>query len=134
MNNVTASMGLVQLQKLDSFIQRRKEIYDRYYDAFSKLDWLDLPPIHGFGLQSSYYFFWIQTNRRNELAKYLLDNDVYTTFRYWPLHKVKFFESYIDGEYPNTEYIAQHTLNIPLHQGLTDSDVDKIIELIKEFK
>lgn len=133
MNNITAAIGLVQLNKLDSFINRRKEIYDKYYEAFSKLDWLDLPPVHDFDFQSSYYFFWIQTEKRNELAKYLLDNGVYTTFRYWPLHKVNFFKKYIDGEYPNTEYIANYTLNIPLHQGLSDYDVEKIICLIKSF-
>ena len=135
MNNVTGAMGCVQLDKLDSFIQRRKEVFDRYFEVLDKLDWIEVPPVVDFDNVSSYYFFWIQTEYRDKLAKYLLDNDVYTTFRYWPLHKVEFFKDYnIENAYPNTEYIAKNTLNLPLHQALTDEDVEKIINLIENFK
>jgi dTDP-4-amino-4,6-dideoxygalactose transaminase len=133
MNNVTAAMGCAQLKKLDSFISRRKEIYDVYHDKLSKLDWLTVPPIEKFDNVSSYYFFWIQTKKRNELAKYLLDNNVYTTFRYWPLHKINMFKDYVDGDYPNSEYVSKVTLNLPLHQSLSNEDVNKIIKLITEF-
>ena len=134
MNNVTGAMGCAQLKKLDGFINRRKEIYNRYLNELSKLNWIEVPPIAKYENESSYYFFWIQTEYRNELAKYLLDNGVYTTFRYWPLHKVELFSEFkIEGEYPNTDYISEHTLNLPLHQNLTDSDMDKIINLISEF-
>ena len=135
MNNVTGAMGCVQLDKLDSFIQRRKEVFDRYFEVLDKLDWIEVPPVVDFDNVSSYYFFWIQTEYRDKLAKYLLDNDVYTTFRYWPLHKVEFFKDYnIENAYPNTEYIAKNTLNLPLHQALTNDDVEKIINLIENFK
>lgn len=133
MNNVTAAMGCVQLKKLDSFISRRKEIYNLYYEKLSRLDWLELPPKENFENESSYYFFWIQTKYRDALAKHLLDNGVYSTFRYWPLHKIKLFENFATDIYPNSEYICQNTLNIPLHQSLSDLDVYKIIELISSF-
>ena len=134
MNNVTGAMGCEQLKKLNSFIDRRKGIYNIYVESFSKLNWIDIPIVVDFDYISSYYFFWIQTEYRDELAKYLLDNGVYTTFRYWPLHKVKLFKEFnIDGDYPNTDYIASHTLNIPLHQGLSNEDVSKITKLISEF-
>lgn len=133
MNNVTAAMGCAQLKKLDSFIFRRKEIYDVYHRELSKLEWLTVPPIQKFDNVSSYYFFWIQTKKRNELAKYLLDNKVYTTFRYWPLHKIEMFKDYVDEDYPNSEYISRVTLNLPLHQSLSNEDVSKIIELITNF-
>lgn len=134
MNNVTASMGCVQLKKLDGFIERRKYIYDKYKTEFDKLNWLITPPNIKEGYISSYYFFWIQTRHRDKLAQYLLDNGVYTTFRYWPLHKVELFSEYNENEYPNTDYIAKNTLNLPLHQGLSENDVDKIIKLVISFK
>jgi len=135
MNNVTGAMGCVQLDKLERFIQRRKEIFEKYYNELQKLDWIEVPPKVEFDSISSYYFFWIQTEFRDKLAKYLLDNGVYTTFRYWPLHKVKFFNVFNqENAYPNTDYIAAHTLNLPLHQALSDDDVEKIIQLIVDFK
>ena len=133
MNNVTAAMGCIQLKKLNSFISRRKEIFNIYYNELNKLDWLKVPPLKNYDNLSSYYFFWIQTEKRNKLAKYLLRNNVYTTFRYWPLHKVKMFEPYVNGEYPNSEHASKVTLNLPLHQSLSNDDVNKIIRLIIDF-
>jgi len=70
--------------------------------------------------------------KRDELARFLLDNGVYSTFRYWPLHKIKYFEQE-QSNLPNSDYASQHPLNIPLHPSLSDADVYKVIELIKEF-
>jgi dTDP-4-amino-4,6-dideoxygalactose transaminase len=133
MNNITGAMGCVQLKRLNGFIQRRKEIFNTYYDELINCTWLKLPPKPSFNHESSYYFFWLQTEDRDQLAKYLLDNGVYTTFRYWPLNKVKLFEKFQNCQLPNTEYVSKNTLNIPLHQSLSDENVYKIIRLIKKF-
>jgi aminotransferase len=133
MNNITASMGCCQLNKIDSFISRRKQIFDKYVSGLVDLDWLAVPPKLRFHYDSSYYFFWIQTDRRDELAKHLLKHDIYTTFKYWPLHKVKFFSEYCTHTYPNSEYIASKTLNLPLHHKLSNKDIDRIIEVVHGF-
>ena len=44
MNNITGAIGTVQIKKLDTFIQRREEIYNRYYKELKGLKWLTLPP------------------------------------------------------------------------------------------
>jgi len=134
MNNITGAIGTVQIKKLDTFIQRREEIYNRYYKELKGLKWLTLPPQLKEYMVSSYYFFWIQLEERDRLAKYLLDNEVYSTFRYWPLHKVDYLKKYNIDSYPNSDKIAATTLNLPLHQSLSDDDVGKIIGLIKDFK
>ncbi len=133
MNNVTAAIGLSQLEKLDGFIHKRKNIYEKYTKELENTGDISLPPLPEFEYTSSYYFFWIQTKHRNDLAKFLLDKGVYTTFRYWPLNKIKLFSKYVVDEYPNSDYAASHTLNIPLHQSLSDKDVNLIINSIKEF-
>jgi dTDP-4-amino-4,6-dideoxygalactose transaminase len=133
MNNVTAAMGLSQLSKLDNFIKKRKNIFEKYTTELKHIGDIKLPPVPEFEYTSSYYFFWIQTEHRDELAKFLLDKGVYTTFRYWPLDKIKLFSKYIDGKYPNSDYAASYTLNIPLHQSLSNDNVDLVINSIKEF-
>ncbi|CAC9578227.1 hypothetical protein [uncultured Gammaproteobacteria bacterium] len=133
MNNVTAAMGLSQLNKLDDFINRRKSIYTEYIEALKNIGDIQLPPVPDFKHTSSYYFFWIQTKYRDELAKFLLNKGIYTTFRYWPLNKIELFSEYLGNECPNSDYAASHTLNIPLHQSLSDKDVNLIISSIKVF-
>jgi dTDP-4-amino-4,6-dideoxygalactose transaminase len=133
MNNVTAAMGLAQLDKLSEFIEKRKNIQDIYISKLDKVGDIILPPIPEYEHTSSYYFFWIQTKYRDKLAKYLLDKGVYSTFRYWPLNKIKLFTEYVTSEFPNSDYAASHTLNIPLHQSLSDEEVNLVISSIKNF-
>lgn len=132
MNNITGAIALVQLGKLPAFLARRRAICDAYARELGDQEWLALPPALPAGTESSHYFFWIQTERRDELARYLLDNGVYTTFRYWPLHRVARF-AYRGPPLPNSDYAAARTLNLPLHQSLSDSDVDRVIDLIRRF-
>jgi aminotransferase len=133
MNNVTAAMGLAQLDKLDEFIDKRRTIHNTYTSELNKIGDLKLPEIPDYEHTSSYYFYWIQTEYRDELAKFLLSKGVYTTFRYWPLNKIKLFSAYTTNECPNSDYASSHTLNIPLHQSLSIEDVNLVVNSIKEF-
>ena len=76
--------------------------------------------------------FHVQVKDRDKFAKYLRKKEIYTTFRYYPLHWVDFYE-YKD-KLPNTEYAANHTLCLPLHQNLTNKEVNYIIDTIKKWK
>ena len=109
-----------------------------YTNTLKDLEWLDVPLELPSGNESSYYMYHIQTKDskdRDKLAKYLRGQGVYTTFRYYPLHWVEYYRpSYMNESLPGTEYAANHTLCIPLHQSLTDKDVSYIIKLIKDFK
>ena len=88
MNDITAAMAVEQLKKLRGFIARRKEIHETYDRLLKGLDWLDTPPDIPDYCTSSYYFYHVQVvgGHRDLLAKYLREHNVYTTFRYFPLH------------------------------------------------
>ena len=133
MNNVTAAMGVEQIDRLQEFTDRRKAIYKAYDKAFSSIDWIDTPPPLIKNCTNSYYFYWIQVTERNKLAHYLKERGVYTTFRYWPLSRVDYFLGNNPLDFPNTEYAAEKTLNLPIHQNLSYSDIDKIIKLVVNF-
>lgn len=131
-NDVLAAMGRIQLRKLPGFIHRRKEIWERYQAELVTVNGgLRIPPDPLPGCESSYYLYWIQTGRRDELARHLVENGVYCTFRYFPLHLVKYFNA--GCTLPNAEYANEVTLNLPLHQNLSDADVSKIIGLVRDF-
>ncbi|MDS1270791.1 DegT/DnrJ/EryC1/StrS family aminotransferase [Lipingzhangella sp. LS1_29] len=125
-NDVTAAIGCVQLAKLPSNIARRREVaqaYDRLLDGMAGVR---LPPPLPERDENSHYFYWVQLDPaiRDQVAADLLDNDIYTTFRYPPLHKVPAYQS--GGEFPDAEWAAESTLLLPMHQALTDSDVQQV--------
>jgi len=131
-NDIQAAMGIEQLKKVDAQLIKRKQIHTLYSKELASIDWLHVPLELPIGNTSSYYMYHIQTSHRDELAKYLRLKGIYTTFRYYPLHLVEYFNS--NAKLPNTEYAANHTLCIPLHQSLSDDDVQLIISSIKGFK
>lgn len=124
MNDIAAGIGLEQLKKLDGFVKRRIEIYSMYDDALYSTS-LGLPPKPVVPT----YFFWVQTPQRDELARFLRANLIYSTFRYWPLHYV--FRT--GDSLPGAEWAANNTLLLPLHQGLTDDQVQFICETVIKF-
>lgn len=135
MNDITASMALVQLEKLPAAIARRKEINDRYNEGLKDISWLMIPEGIPSYCESSYYFYTIQlrTEKRDQLAKFLRENEIYTTFRYYPLHWVEFY-GHAGQRFEKAEWAANHSLCLPIHHSLTNQEVDYIIERIHEFK
>jgi dTDP-4-amino-4,6-dideoxygalactose transaminase len=132
MNNIAGALGVAQLKKLDAFLERRKYIFDCYMSEFSKQSWLSLPLRINDDCTSSYYFYFVSLKKRDHLARFLLEHDIYSTFRYWPLHKINYFK--IDKQQlPNSDYISNNMLNLPLHQSLSDDDVSKVIDTVKKF-
>lgn len=133
MNDITAAMALEQLRKLPSFINRRKEISDFYNENLKDISWLDLPPALPEYCETSHYFYYVQVknNKRDELAKYLRDNGIYTTFRYFPLHRVPFYG--INEKFPNADFAADNTLCIPIHHSLSNDDLEIIVDKISNF-
>lgn len=130
MNDITAAIGLVQLGKLQGFVDRRHWLWDKYNEQLAGIDGLLTPPPVPDYCQSSYYLYWVQTPLRDELAHYLKANGIYTTYRYYPLHLAW---THKRVSLPNSEKINVTTLNLPLHQGLSDGQVDFICDKIREF-
>ena len=139
MNDLNAAIGIEQLKKLPMFVSSRRTLHSYYRDYLYGCDGLIIPPVtppRGNGL-SSYYMFWIQLESeeiRNRLAAYLRQNDVYTTFRYYPLHWVKYYrDRFLQIDLPGAEWAARRTLCLPLHQSITRNDVEKVCGLVIDF-
>ena len=133
MNNVTAAMAVEQLKQLPLFMEKRSAVHNAYNEGLADLDWMDLPlPIEE-GCTSSYYFYHIQlkNGKRDELARYLREAGIYTTYRYYPLNRVPHYG--LEGSFPGADYAADNTLCLPLHQALTDSQVSMIIDKVRQF-
>ena len=61
------------------------------------------------------------------------NNGVYVTFRYYPLHKIKLYKEF-SLPLKNADEISDTTINIPVHQNLTEDNVEYIINTIKNFR
>lgn len=134
-NDICSAIGLEQIKKLSAVLDRRREIDLFYRRELADLEWLTPPPEVPPDCRSSHYFYWIQVageGRRDRLATYLRDKGIYTAFRYHPLHRVSFYGA-TEQSLPCTEQVAEETLLLPMHQSLSDADLQKILEAIRAF-
>ncbi len=133
-NDIAASIGLAQLRKLDAMQSRRRWIWELYQKELAGLSWLKLPKDVPAGDRHSYFTYCIRVpgGRRDMLAKFLYQEGIYTTLRYHPLHLNPIYGS--KAKLPVCERLNEEALSIPLHPGLSDADVEKILSSLRKFK
>lgn len=133
MNDVTAAMALEQYKKLPMYMEKRATVHKFYDENLKDVEWVVTPDPMPEGWVTSYYFYHIQlpNGKRDQLAKFLREAGIYTTYRYFPLHRVKGY--HVTGEFPGADYATDNTLCLPIHQSLTQDDLELIVGKIKEF-
>jgi len=131
--NINAAIALPQFATLSEKLERRGEIREHYIKCIAKNTSLSYARQRGCSRYSN-YFFTVLSERRDDLALFLKDRGVYTTFRYFPLHLIDLFVSVgTIGEMAGANSFSSCALNIPIHNGLTDYEVKKIGKLLQEF-
>jgi dTDP-4-amino-4,6-dideoxygalactose transaminase len=130
--NLAASIGIAQLDRIDTLQERRESIWNKYETEFKNINEIILPINPDESQKHSYFTYTICVPKRDELAHYLLEKKIYTTLRYHPLHMNPLYKQ-LDKKLDNTEILNETALSIPLHPRLTDEEVDYIIDEIKYF-
>lgn len=130
-SDLNSAVGLAQLRKLDRLQARRKEIWQTYQREFSSVGWLIKPLDPSPNEQHSYFTYVVRMPGRDWAARTLLDQGIYTTLRYHPLHLYPQFGP--QSPLPNTDRLAREALSLPLHPNLSDSDVSQVIEAVKSI-
>jgi perosamine synthetase len=129
LNDIHASIGLVQLDKLPQLNDRRREINKYYRWELEK--YVDLLPEDTLISESSWHFSAIRTKKRDELSVYLKERWINTGVHYKPIHLYPCYGSI--PHLPNAEKAFTELLTLPSYPSLTDSEVFYIIDTIKGF-
>lgn len=131
MHDMAAAMGLVQLGKLDAMNARRKEIAAMYTVAFGNHPRIETPVADDDVYKSSWHIYHIKTDKRDDLSRFLEQNDIQTGVHYKPIHLYTCYGN--RPSLPKAEKVFGEILSLPMHPGLTNEDVNKVIEKILEF-
>lgn len=131
MNDIAAAIGLVQLRKLDAMNARRREIKRLYNEGLRDLEWIQLPPDDTAESKSSWHIYCVQTEARDELNAYLEQKGIGTGVHYRPIHTYKCYGS--QPQLPKAEQTFERILSLPMHAGLTNQEVDYIVDAIRSF-
>ncbi len=122
-----------KLSHMDEWNTRRREIAKLYFSGLSKLP---LRFVNNIENQDVFHQFVIHTSLRDQLQKFLFDNEVMTQMHYpIPIHRQEALKDYvrISGPLSNTENLTEGILSLPIYPGLTDENIEYVIAKITEF-
>ncbi len=133
LDELQASFLRVKLKYLDSDNNIRRKIAKYYLENINSNNMV-LPFVDDIN-QHVFHLFVIRSEKRDELKDYLYKNGVETFIHYpIPVHQQEAYKRYANISLPITEQIHNEVLSIPLNPLLNSSDVDRIVEVISNFK
>lgn len=131
MNDLMASIGLVQLQKLDVMNRRRERIIGQYLNAIKDLDYIH--PAIPYHLQdSSYWAFIVRVQDRERFIAHMQTRGVSTGVHYMPLPMQPLFMKFA-GETPVAESVWKQLVTLPLFPDLTAEEIEHVKESIRSY-
>jgi CDP-4-dehydro-6-deoxyglucose reductase, E1 len=140
--DLQASIGYIQMDKLEGFISSRKKNWDKINKAILEMQDYFIPHQPTKDSDPSWfgYALTVKDNpkfSRNEMVKYLNENRIATRLMFGgnlikqPAYKNKNFK--ISGELINADIVMNSTFWIGVYPGLTNEMIEYIIEKIKAF-
>lgn len=140
MTEFQAALLLSQLDKLDLFSKRRKEIVKIYDEAFLKIPQLQVQKeIPQSDTTRHLYILRLRTDllrcSRREFFDALHAENIYSQVHYLPVYWHSYYEKlgYKKGLCPNAEQYYQQVMSLPLYYSLTDQDVSDVIHAVQKL-
>ena len=142
MTDIMASIGLVQLQRYDGEILKKKEELVSYYEKYlgDLTDKIELPIFKNDIKESCKHLYMIRLKnqdeeKRNEVIAKLGENDIATNVHFQPLPLLTAYKKlgFKIEDYPNAYNQYKNEISLPLHDFLTEDDIKYICEYIKKI-
>ena len=143
--DLQCALGLSQLNRLDQFIARRHDIVRQYNEALSDLPWVRIP-----GLKNpenrdriSWHLYTLQIDfsaigkTRTQTVNELRDKGIGTQVLYIPVYLQPWYRQtygYAPGKCANAESFYAQALSLPLYPGLSDQEVQYVIQTIRSLR
>lgn len=128
-----------QLENLETIQSRRLDRWNWYREKLQVLQdkgLAELPKVPKYATNNAHVFFLVckSLKQRSNLIAHLKSHDVSAVFHYISLHNSPFHAKLHDGrDLPNTEKFSNALVRLPLHLHLSESEVNRISDLILEF-
>lgn len=139
MTDIMAALGLVQMERYPSLLERRKEIIRRYDEAFRPLG-IEVLDHYNEQHQSSGHLYITRipgadTERRQEIIVQMAERGIATNVHYKPLPMMTAYKNlgFDIADYPNAYARFANEITLPLHTCLTDEEVQYVIDRFVEI-
>jgi len=140
MTDIQASIGLHQLKRIDKNWERRKQIWDKYNDAFKGLP-VNIPNPFEKDTRHALHLYTLildidnlKTNR-DGIIDALYKENIGTGVHFIAIHLHPYYKEkykFRRGDFPVSEFISDRTISLPFSAKLTDKDAEDVIAAVKK--
>ena len=139
LTDIQSALGLSQIKKLDDFILKRREIVNKYNEAFKELKEI-VTPFENEYSKSGHHIYVLLLNLdklkcgRKEIFEALQAENIGVNVHYLPVYLHPYYKKlgYKKGECPVAEDIYNRMITIPLFPSMSDKDIKDVIEAVKK--
>lgn len=132
LDEIQAAVLDIKLNHLDSDNNKRREI-SKYYRENIKNSKIILPETYD-EKSHVWHIFAVRTQNRDEFQKYLTEKGIQTIIHYpTPPHKQGAYKEWNNLSFPITEEIHNTILSLPISPVMTDSEIEKVVEVVNEY-
>lgn len=141
MTDIQAALGLWQLKKLESHQQRRRAVVAAYQAAFDENDAFELP-VERADVEHAWHLYVLRLRSgvlaigRNQFIEELTRRRIGSSVHFIPVHLHPFYRDtygYVPEDFPVAFSNYQRMLSLPLHPGLSDTDVTDVIGAVVDI-
>lgn len=133
--DIQAALGLSQLDRLESFIARRRALVQRYRDLLAEL------PVgligDQVGAESAWHLFPIRVDdhRRDQVFAGMRAAGIGVNLHYIPVHLQPYYRAlgFAPGDFPEAERYYAQALSLPLYADLSEAQQDRVVETLAEW-
>lgn len=143
MSDLQAALGISQMNKLDNFVMRRRQIaeyYDKFFFQKAFINKLSIP-FQAANTKSSYHIYVLRFNLseigkgRKELFEELYKLNIGVNVHYIPVYYHPYYKAlgYEKGICPITEKLYEEIITIPLYPAMSDEDISYVTSCISKI-
>lgn len=136
--NIQAAIGLAQLERLDEFVARKRNMGKYYTERLKNIDGLLFPIERTDYAENIYWVYGLVLDKdihcdNKEVQRLLAEEGIGSRTFFWCMHEQPVYRNmglFEDNDYPNAEYLARKGFYIPSGLALTKEQMDTVIDKI----
>ncbi len=139
MTDVQAALGVSQMDRIDEFVQRRRQLAKKYEELFASLPLIR--PYQSAETNSSWHLYVIRVDfsklgfDKTELVAKFKEKGILVNVHYIPVHTQPYYQQlgFKYGDFIVSEKYYEEVFTIPLYYGLTDEQQNYVFESLKDI-
>lgn len=131
------SLGISQLGKIDSFVNKRRAIADTYDRELGKIEGIDIPARRPYS-DSSWHLYFIRVKNpgiRKKLFEHLHSSGIGAQVHYLPVYLHPYYSAmgFKKGLCPKAEDFYGREISIPMYPALKGSEIRRVVKVVSDF-